>query len=205
MKKFFSALLLALVLLSPSIFAQQLAFPASASTAPSVTFAEKVSISGVHNAGKVSEHLFRGAQPDVTNLAALKKLGITTIIDLRSESSHTRDLERGRAEALGIHFISIPVGGFSNPSSAQLAQFFSLLRQTPTENVFVHCRFGQDRTGVFIAAYRIAFEHWTAEQALAEMDAFGFRHYWHPSMSTFVRAFPERLQTDTVLKSSLVN
>ncbi|HYA62259.1 MAG TPA: tyrosine-protein phosphatase [Candidatus Sulfotelmatobacter sp.] len=165
--------------------------------------AEKIFLPGVHNAGKVSEQLFRGAQPHLSNLSELKKLGITTIVDLRSESHHIREQERSRAESLGIHFVSIPVGGFSNPTSAQLAQFFALLRESPPQKIFVHCEFGEDRTGVFIAAYRIAFDHWSADQATSEMLAFGFKHFLHPSMASFVHSLPDRLQSDPVLRSAL--
>jgi len=170
---------------------------------PLPPFAEKISLQGIHDAGKVSDRLFRGAQPTLSSLPQLKTLGITTVVDLRPESPQTRESERLRAESLGLRFVYIPVGGFSNPSSAQLAQFFSLLRETPPQKIFVHCEFGEDRTGVFIAAYRIAFQHWTAEQALAEMYAFGFRGYWHPGMITFVRALPARLQSDPTLKAAL--
>jgi len=170
---------------------------------PLPPFAEKISLQGIHDAGKVSDQLFRGAQPALSSLPQLKTLGITTIVDLRHESPQTRENERLRAESLGLRFVYIPVGGFSNPTSAQLAQFFSLLRETPPQKIFVHCEFGEDRTGVFIAAYRIAFQHWTAEQALAEMYAFGFRGYWHPGMITFVRALPARLQSDPTLKAAL--
>jgi tyrosine-protein phosphatase SIW14 len=204
--RFFSpAAALAILLHFSSAPFQQSALPASAASSSTISFAQKLSITGVPNMGKISEHLYRGAQPDISNLAELKKLGITTIVDLRSESFHTRDLERARAESLGLHFVSIPVAGFSNPTSAQLAQFFSLLRQTPPENVFIHCRYGEDRTGVFIAAYRIAFENWSADQALSEMSAYGFNHLWHPSMITFVRQFPDRMQSDPALRPFLLN
>jgi tyrosine-protein phosphatase SIW14 len=204
--QFFSpALALAILLYFSSAPFQQSAFPASTTSSSTVSFAEKVSVTGVPNLGKISDHLFRGAQPDISNLAELKKLGITTIVDLRSDSLRSRDLERARAESLGLHFVSIPVGSFSNPTSAQLAQFFSLLRQTPPESVFIHCRYGEDRTGVFIAAYRIVFEKWSADQALSEMNAFGFHHTWHPSMITFVRQFPDRMQSDPALKPFLLN
>jgi protein tyrosine/serine phosphatase len=176
-------------------------FPASASASPG--FAEKISLNGIHDAGKVSDQLFRGAQPTLSSLPQLQTLGVTTIVDLRRESPQTREKERHRAESLGLRFVHIPVGGFSNPTSAQLAQFFSLFRETPPQKIFVHCEYGEDRTGVFIASYRIAFQQWTAEQALAEMYAFGFRGFWHPAMITFVRAFPARLQSDPTLKAAL--
>src|SRR5450755_3600161 len=137
-------------------------------------FAQRISIPGVHNAGKVSEHLFRGAQPKLIDLFELKKLGITTVIDLRAEASATADLERIGAEALGMHFLRIPIGGFSNPTNADLAHFFQVLNDSAAPTIFVHCEFGEDRTGVMVAAYRIAFEHWSSDQALSKMRAFGF-------------------------------
>jgi tyrosine-protein phosphatase SIW14 len=175
----------------------------SSPSSPSI--AQKLSLHGISNAGKVSDSLFRGAQPHLSDLGELKKLGITTIIDLRRESHSLREQERLRAESLGMHFISIPVGGFSIPSSEQLAEFFSLVREAPLQRIFVHCEYGQDRTGVFIASYRIAFEHWSSDQALSEMRAFGFNRHWHPSMVSFVLTFPDRLDTDAVLKSALGN
>jgi Tyrosine phosphatase family len=131
MKNVVRAIGLSVVLLTASAPFPQTAFSTSrngSAAASSRAFAEKISVSGVSNAGKVSEQLFRGAQPHISDLAELKKMGITTIVDLRSESRHMREGERARAESLGIRFVSIPVGGFSNPSSAQLAEFFALLR-----------------------------------------------------------------------------
>jgi tyrosine-protein phosphatase SIW14 len=74
-----------------------------------------------------------------------------------------------------------------------VAQFLSLFRDNPQEKVFVHCRFGDDRTGVFVASYRMAFEKLPADQALKEMYHFGFNGAWHPSMADFVRNFPASL------------
>jgi protein tyrosine/serine phosphatase len=54
----------------------------------------------------------------------------------------------------------------------------------------VHCRFGEDRTGVMVAAYRIAQQHWTAEQAVQEMYSFGFHYHLYPGMRSYVRKFP---------------
>jgi tyrosine-protein phosphatase SIW14 len=175
----------------------------TSSTSPAI--AKKLSIPGIPNAGKVSDSLFRGAQPQIDSLDELQKLGITTIVDLRSESPALREHERAKAESLGIHFVSIPVKGFATPTSEQLAEYFSLFRQAPPQKVFVHCRYGEDRTGVFIAAYRIAFEHWTADQAYSEMLQFHFNQDWHPSMTAYIRSLPERLHTDPVLKSALAN
>ena len=151
--------------------------------------AERLDLVGIHNAGKVSDVLYRGAQPSQEGLAELKKLGVTTIVDLRGNRGPV-EWERGRAEALGMHFVNIPVGGMSVPSDAQVAQFLKLFRDDSNQKIFVHCYYGADRTGVMVAAYRIARQNWTAERAVNEMNSFGFHNIWHHGMRSYVRRFP---------------
>lgn len=168
---------------------------ARASTPPAIANAsfgapaQKLEIAGVPNAGKISDVLFRGAQPSAQGLAELKKLGITTIIDLRGNRGPV-NRERAQAEALGMHFIDIPVSGWSAPSNAQVAEFLKLFQRDPTQKVFVHCYFGRDRTGVMVAAYRMTQQNWTPDQALSEMNSFGFHDHLYPAMKSYVRRFP---------------
>ena len=162
--------------------------------------AEKLKIAGVPNAGKISDTLFRGAQPSPQGLAELKKLGVTTIVDLRGNRGPVAQ-ERAQAEALGLHFVDIPMSGWSAPSTAQVAQFLKLVQSDPGQKIFVHCYYGADRTGVMIAAYRIAQQNWTADQAIAEMYSFGFHYRWHPSMKSYVLGFPTKLTGDSAFAS----
>jgi protein tyrosine/serine phosphatase len=129
-------------------------------------YGQKLKIAGVHNAGKIADALYRGAQPKEQGLSELKKLGITTIVDLRGEDPEKVEWEREVAESLGMRFVHIPVSGWSPPTNEQVVQFLSLFRDNPGQKIFVHCRFGDDRTGVFVATYRMAFEKWPAERAL---------------------------------------
>ena len=161
-------------------------------------YGDKLKLPGLPNGGRITSNLYRGAQPHTDGLQQLKKLGITTIVDLRGENPQLRDSERQQAEALGIHFVNIPVSGWDPPSNEQVAQFLALFRNNQ-EKVFVHCRFGDDRTGVFVAAYRMAYENWPAQQAMNEMYFFGFNGFWHPSMKSFIRDFPARLKTAPAL------
>jgi tyrosine-protein phosphatase SIW14 len=89
--------------------------------------------------------------------------------------------------------VHIPVGGFDAPSNQQIIQFLSIFRDHPEETVFVHCHYGEDRTGVFIASYRMSVQHWQAKQAINEMDSFGFNRRWQHRMKEFVKDFPARL------------
>jgi protein tyrosine/serine phosphatase len=194
-------LLLSLVLaavLPARLFAQKQVQPSTPSSMHSA-YGEKLRIEGVPNSGKINDRLYRGAQPRDPGLLELKKLGITTIVNLRDEDPSKLSWEQNRAESLGIRFVHIAVNEWSPPTNEQVAQFLSIFRDNPQEKVFVHCHFGEDRTGVFIASYRMAFEKLPADQALKEMRYFGYNGLWHPSMTAFVRDFPARLTTAPTL------
>ena len=186
---------LAIFFLFPLPLLAQTAAPASAPPIFPSALGQKLHLAGIPNAGKVTDVLYRGAQPKEVGLSELKMLGITTIVDLRGEDHEKVAWERKRAESLGMRFVHIPVSGWAPPTDEQVAQFLSLLRDNPGQKIFVHCRFGEDRTSVFIAAYRIASEKWPAEQAIREMYFFGFNGSWHPSMKVFVQEFPSRLNS----------
>jgi protein tyrosine/serine phosphatase len=53
--------------------------------------------------------------------------------------------------------------------------------------VWVHCTAGRDRTGAMCAVYRMEYDHWSAEQALAEMREYGF----DPEKDAAARAYAE--------------
>jgi len=200
MMKRTSFFLILLGLLSSQLLAQEKGVAQTA--APAVVqpaYGEKLHLAGIHNAGKINDVLYRGAQPEENGLAELKKLGVTTIVDLRGEDREKLDWERGAAEALGMRFVHLPVSGWSPPSDEQVAQFLGLFRDDPHQRVFVHCRFGDDRTGVFVATYRMALEKWSAERAMGEMYFFGFNGFWHPSMKKFIREFPAHLRSASAL------
>jgi len=195
-------LLVLAALASPGILAQGPS-PESRTQIPAAAmesaYGQKLKVPGISNAGRLNGSLYRGAQPHSQSLAQLKNLGITTIVDLRKEDPATRDREKTEAESLGLRFVSIPVGGWSPPTNEQVAQFLFLFRDHPNEKVFVHCMLGKDRTGVFVATYRMAFEKWPVRQALNEMYSFGFNGRFHPAMISFVRDFPARLTTAPAL------
>ena len=162
-------------------------------------FAQQIHIEGVKDAGKLNAHLYRGTQPNEDGLRELRKLGVTMIVDLRGEFTHDRAKEKQRVEKLGMKFVLIPGNGWTPPSDKQMAEFFSLISRHPRETIFIHCWLGGDRTGVFLAAYRIAFDHWTPERAVEEMRAFHFKSFWHPAMKDYVLQFRGRLATSKAL------
>jgi hypothetical protein len=75
-----------------------------------------------------------------------------------------------------------------------------LIRQNPGKKVFVHCRLGDDRAGMTIAAYRMAEQGWSAPEAMKEMQAYGFsqsHHFICPGLSSYEASFPRRFRNSS--------
>ena len=186
------SLAMLILLVAPLLYAQEVSQPITSSVMSSA-YGDKLKIRGVPNPGKISDGLYRGAQPNEQGLEELKKLGINTIIDLRAEDRPKAEWEKQQAEKLGMRFVHIPIAGFAAPTNEEVVQFLSLVRSDPQQKIFVHCLLGEDRTGVFIATYRMSVQKWPVAQAMREMNLFGFNGFWHPAMKSFVRDFPARL------------
>lgn len=124
---------------------------------------------GLPNLHKVSDDLYRGAQPTAEGIAELKTLGVKTVINLRDG-----DTDRGVLEGSGLAYELIPMTAW-RPHDDDVVQFLRVATDESRLPAFVHCRRGADRTGMMVAIYRIAVQGWEKEQAIAEMTQGGFR------------------------------
>ncbi|HVV71291.1 MAG TPA: dual specificity protein phosphatase family protein [Verrucomicrobiae bacterium] len=126
---------------------------------------------GILNFGRISEAVYRGAQPDANGIKSLQKLGVKLIINLRRPGeawSH----EAEAARACGIQFTNVPMKGLGRPTTEQVKKILALIESAPGP-VFVHCEHGCDRTGTIIACWRIQHDHWTSKDALVEAKRYG--------------------------------
>ena len=152
-------------------------------------------LNGVPNWAHVDDNLYRGAQPSDAGFKELQKMGVTIVVDFRDEPGEISG-EKREVEALGMKYVSIPWSGSSYPSSSQVVQFLDLVRANPQAKIFVHCKRGADRTGVMVAAYRIAFEHKDVADAVLEMHQFHYDHFWLPQLESYVKSLPQLLSGD---------
>jgi protein tyrosine/serine phosphatase len=130
---------------------------------------------GILNFGKISERVYRGAQPDNDGLEHLKKLGVKLVINLREPGDSWKD-EAAAVLACGIAYTNFPMNGFSRPKDEQVRQVLALLESFPGP-VFVHCQHGCDRTGTIIACYRIQHDRWSGELAMREAERYGISRF----------------------------
>jgi protein tyrosine phosphatase (PTP) superfamily phosphohydrolase (DUF442 family) len=156
--------------------------------------ARKITVVGISNFGEVTPHLFRGGQPKLTGYEHLKQMGIDLVVDLRlsGEANERKDVNKA-----GMKFVSLGWHCML-PHDGIFAKFLELLRDNRDKKIFVHCRYGDDRTGMVIAAYRMADEGWTPEEARKEMEKFGFHHLVCPRLGPYEKRFPEHLKNSSV-------
>lgn len=129
---------------------------------------ERLGLSGVPNLHKVSEDLYRGAQPSAEGMRQLEKLGIKTVVNLRFILS-----DRGRIEGTGLDYEHINMTTW-NPHTKDVVRFLQIVTDSDRTPVFVHCQHGIDRAGILCAVYRIVVEGWNKDEAIEEMTKGGF-------------------------------
>lgn len=131
-------------------------------------WARRIELPGLPNFYKVSNKLYRGAQPTKQGIEQLNNLGIKTIVNLRSFHSDKEEL--ADSNLLYEHIVMKPW----HPEDKKMIGFLKILTNESNQPVFVHCRRGADRTGVMCAVYRIVVQGWSKQQAIEEMTKGGF-------------------------------
>jgi protein tyrosine/serine phosphatase len=139
-----------------------------------IHWAEPMHVKGVPNLYKVSDSLYRSAQPSAEGMANLKAIGIRTIVNLRSFHS-----DRDEIGNSGLAYEHIPMKAW-HPEEEDAVRFLQTATNPKRFPVLVHCQHGADRTGIMCAIYRVAVQNWKKDEALREMTAggFGFHKIW---------------------------
>ena len=174
-------------------------FLATAGSAIAQTSPSTVSDIKIKNFGQMDDRFFRGAQPKQEDYKQLAALGIKTIIDLTDDP---KTYEKSSAEAVGMHYVNIPMSDTRYPQSSQIDEFLKLVDDPSTGKFFVHCAGGRHRTGVMGAVYRFNHDHWNYDQVYAEMKNYDFyTRFGHGNMKKFVEDyavnFPQHSATAT--------
>lgn len=126
------------------------------------------------NAYQVSPVLYRGAQPKKGGFPVLKDMGIKTVVSLRSFHG-----EGDRVREAGMEYIRFTVKPW-HVEDKEVRGFLKILRDPEKTPVFLHCKRGADRTGLFVALYRVSEQGWSKADARQEMVAepYGYHRIW---------------------------
>lgn len=125
-------------------------------------------VPGVSNFAVISCDVWRGSCPTADGLRVLAGAGVKTIIDLR-EDDESADVPAG------VHYVRIPVPSWK-ADRVDVARVLQAIDQSP-KPVFIHCREGRDRTGLAVAAYRLAHGMSEADVCL-ELRNFHVNPWW---------------------------
>ena len=158
----------------------------STTTRPS-NWAEPIMLAGVPNLYKVTDNLYRSAQPTAEGMSNLTELGIKTIVNLRSNHSDTDEIGDLPLKTRRIEIFA------GNMKDEYVEEFLSIVNDTSAVPVLVHCQHGADRTGMVCAMYRTLCQGWTPDEAINEMQngGYGFHSIWS-NIPLFVRESTNR-------------
>lgn len=158
----------------------------------------------IKNFGRMDDRFFRGGEPKrAEDFAALKALGISTVIDLQAEAEPT---EREMVEAAGMRYVHIPMVAKKYPTEDAVAAFLKTVDDPETGKFFVHCAGGRHRTGAMGAVYRFTKYGWDFDQVYREMKQFDFYTRWgHGDFKKFVEDYWERVQSGEVRGAAATN
>ncbi len=119
--------------------------------------------------------VYRGGQPKSREgWAYLQSLGVSNVVKLNLES----DASDKDARALGMTVHYFPINTLHQillkPDRVGLSNAVAAIKP----GTYVHCKRGQDRTGLIVGCKRVWQDGWTKTNAWNEMIANGF----HPSL-----------------------
>ncbi|CAZ98473.1 dual specificity protein phosphatase family protein [Zobellia galactanivorans] len=143
---------------------------------------EKIDSNHFHNLYQVSDGLYRSEQPSKKGMKEVEALGIKSILNLRRHKTNEKKLKDS-----DLHLDRIPLkAALLNEEDVFTA--LSLIDRAE-KPLLVHCWHGSDRTGAIVAAYRMVFDNWSKERAIAEFteDRFGYHKSRFPNLITLLK------------------
>jgi len=143
------------------------------------------------NFHQVNAHLYRGAQPRPEGFRRLAALGVKTVVNLRAADKNSR-AEEAAARAAGLEYFNVPLPAYARPSDEQVEHALALIDAPENRPVFLHCKHGEDRTGMVVAAYRISREGWARERAEEEAEQRGMSRTQF-EMTDYIADYYERI------------
>jgi protein tyrosine/serine phosphatase len=116
---------------------------------------------------QVDGKVYRSSQPEAATMKMVEAFGIREVLNLRDMYS---DEDEAEGTSLVLHRIETEAEDLTED------QIIAALRIISRAGgpILVHCRYGADRTGVVMAAYRVIIQGWSKEEALDEMINGGY-------------------------------
>lgn len=125
--------------------------------------------------GKVSAELYFGNTPDCRRLQELKRAGVRTLINVRTNPT-VKTAESARK--LGFRYVHIRTGVVRKPDMKMIDRYLRIICNPANRPVYVFCQGGRDRTSFYVALYKMARCGCTSEEASEYMRTRRLRLWW---------------------------
>lgn len=124
----------------------------------------------VANRHRVTYDLWRSAQPLPMQLAAARRRGIVSVVNLTgSRDTATHRLERDACRRLGLRLVEYPLDSRDPPSRERIAGLERVFEGLDYP-ALIHCKSGADRAGIASALYLLLREGRSVEEAKAQLS-----------------------------------
>ena len=133
----------------------------------------KGTISGVRNFSRVDATVGCAGATDPSAMAALRKEGFVSVVNLRlaTEPGAEVDASRRAAQAAGLKYIHLPFNAAA-PDEKVVETFLATIADKRNQPVFIHCG-SANRVGAVWMIKRALQDGWPVEKARAEAEAIG--------------------------------
>ena len=121
-----------------------------------------------YNLYEITPTLYRSRQPDPGALPLLKTLGVLTVVDFIKESDSSWLTDPAVVQ------VQIPLQTVHVDDADMVRSLRAIQTAQAKGPVLIHCKHGQDRTGLVAAMYRIVVQGWSKQAALDEMEHGGY-------------------------------
>src|SRR5215510_3963675 len=153
---------------------------------PAAAQVKKQEMPGIRNYSRVDATVGCGGQTDPSAMAALKKEGYVSVINLRlaTEEGANVDAARAAAQAAGLKYIHLPFNAAA-PDPKVVNDFLGTVADKSNQPVFIHCG-SANRVGAMWMIKRALQDGWTVERAQTEGEAIGLQN---PQMTAFALSY----------------
>jgi protein tyrosine phosphatase (PTP) superfamily phosphohydrolase (DUF442 family) len=136
----------------------------------------------LNNFYRLDAKVYRSAQPGDEGFAELKSRGIRDVLSLREYHADTG------SETAGLNLYRVKMAAGSVTTS-QVVEALRIICHSEGP-ILIHCWHGSDRTGLISAMYRIVFQNWDKEAALAELSegGYGYHAFFYRNIPEFIRS-----------------
>lgn len=122
------------------------------------------------NRHRVTERMWRSAQPAPWDVAAARRAGVRTILNLRGGTIYgSTALEREACAREGLAYAVSVVYSRAAPSREQVHRLLATFRAIETP-VLIHCKSGADRAGLAAVLWMLVMERRPIEAAVKQLS-----------------------------------